>query len=103
MVTAVNSRPGSSSGRRACVSGFRPVTTGAGEQSYCGVFEADLADAFVGGGRAADRVLRPTAADHRGVEPRRSSTTRPMQRMPFPHKSRTSRPGQASGTSGAAS
>src|SRR5208283_4678603 len=32
-----------------------------------GVLEADLADALVGGGRAADRVLRPTAADHRGV------------------------------------
>ena len=40
---------------------------GLGSEVDRGVLEADLADTLAGGGRAADRVLRPTAADHRGI------------------------------------
>ena len=107
VVTAVNSSAGSSSGSLAPVSGFRPATTGTG-----GV------KSTAGCSRPIWRTPSPVVAARRTVysawplritaasAPRRSSTTRPRQRMPFPQNSADEPSGlknQACGTSGRAS
>ena len=107
MVTAVNSSAGSSSGSLAFLSGFRPATTGDG-----GV------KSTAGCSRLIWRTPSPVVAPRRTVYsawplrmtaasvPRRSSTTRPRQRMPFPQNSADEPSGlknQACGTSGRAS
>jgi len=107
MVTAVNARAGSSSGRRACISGFRPATTGvAGLKSTagCSRLTCRTPSSVLAPRRTVYSVwpLRITAAS----VPRWSRTTRPRQRMPFPQNSADVPSGlknQASGTGGAAS
>ena len=107
VVTAVNSSAGSSPGRRASVSGFRPATTGVlGAKSTAGC------------SRLIWRTPSPVVAARRTVycapplritaasAPRWSKTTRPRQRMPFPQNSADEPSGlknQASGRSGTAS